>query len=148
MKVNIKVTENELNNNYPLTKLITQEEKIKKSFKNAETISPSGFHEFDINLNSTSNKLEHEKEHVTNSKDFKKIRSFKICNNKNSKSLSRMDTFGNPIQKKGKQKISFIDKISQNKFIEVIQIESFKAYNKIEEIANYNNMQNNCCFSF
>ena len=59
-----------------------------------------------------------------------------------------MDTFGNPIQKKGKQKISFIDKISQNKFIEVIQIESFKAYNKIEEIANYNNMQNNCCFSF
>ena len=43
MKVNIKVTENELNNNYPLTKLITQEEKIKKSFQNAETISPVVF---------------------------------------------------------------------------------------------------------
>ena len=34
--------------------------------------------------------------------------------------------------------------LSLKKFHEVIIIESFKAYDKMEEISNYNNMQNNC----
>ena len=63
---------------------------------------------------------------------------------KNESYLTRLDSFGNPISKKGKQKISFIDKISKTNFVDVINIESFKTYNKMEEISSPN-MQNNCC---
>ena len=132
--------ENQNSNSYPLRISIIQREKTKKTSPDTETLSPSGTP--DSNVNSVSHKLE-EHEHDMQYIDFKKIKTFKISNN--SKSMSRMDAFGNPILKKGKQKISFVDKITQNNFVEVIKIESFKAYNKMEEISNYNNMQNNCC---
>ena len=63
-------------------------------------------------------------------------------NNIKQLNIKRMDSFGNPIIKKGKQKISFK---TQNKLVEFISIESYKEYNKMEEISHYNNMQNNCC---
>ena len=77
--------------------------------------------------------------------EYKNLKTFTISTNKNSSSYRRIDSAGNPILKKGKQRISFIDKISQNSLVQVIKIESYKAYNKMEEISNYNNMQNNCC---
>lgn len=57
----------------------------------------------------------------------------------------RKDRGGNPIVKKGKQKVTFIDKISGKKFEEIINIESFKEYNKTEEVKN-KNVYNTCCF--
>ena len=58
----------------------------------------------------------------------------------------RTDKFGNTIIHGGKQKISFIDKISKNNFVEVIKIENYKQYNKMEEPSN--NKGNNCCLLF
>ena len=55
----------------------------------------------------------------------------------------RFDKFGNKIIHGGKQKVSFIDKISKNNFTEVIKVENYKQYNKMEEISN--NKGNNCC---
>jgi len=105
-----------------------------------EALSPSLNPGSSKNINSVSNKSEAEQ-----SIDYKNLKSFTIQRNNNKSCNKRLDSSGNPITKNGKQKISFIDKISQNSFVEVIKIESFKAYNKMEEISNYNNMQNNCC---
>ena len=44
----------------------------------------------------------------------------------------------------GKQKVSFIDRISKNNFTEVVKIENYKEYNKMEETSN--SKGNNCCF--
>ena len=74
--------------------------------------------------------------------EYKKKESVKYA--KNESCLTRLDSFGNPILKHGKQKISFIDKISKNKFVDVVDIESYKTFNKMEEISS-SNMQNNCC---
>ena len=55
----------------------------------------------------------------------------------------RCDMFGNFIVHGGKQKISFIDQVSKNSLFEIIKIESYKEYNKIEEVAPTNG--NSCC---
>ena len=60
----------------------------------------------------------------------------------------RIDKFGNPITKKGKQKITFLDKISPSSLALVVNIESFKDYNKMEEITTTNNSYNSCCSLF
>ena len=57
----------------------------------------------------------------------------------------RVDRYGNGITKNGKQKITFIDRITKNNIAFVIKVESFKQYNKMEEVS-YNNKHNNCCF--
>ena len=70
-------------------------------------------------------------------------------NKKNSKNLNiyfsskRVDRNNNPITKGGKQKVTFIDKITNSNFTEVIKVESFKEYNKMEEVSNSH--KNNCC---
>ena len=56
----------------------------------------------------------------------------------------RTDRFGNMIIHGGKQKVSFIDRISKNNFTEVVKIENYKEYNKMEETSN--SKGNNCCF--
>ena len=43
----------------------------------------------------------------------------------------------------GKQKVTFIDKVSKSNFTDVVKIENFKQYNKMEEPSN--NQGNNCC---
>ena len=55
----------------------------------------------------------------------------------------RVDRFGEPITHGGKQKVTFIDRITKNNFHELIKIESFKEYNKMEEVSNHKT--NNCC---
>ena len=55
----------------------------------------------------------------------------------------RYDTSGNLITKGGKQRITFIDKISNANFVEVIKVENYKEYNKMEEITPNNG--NGCC---
>ena len=56
----------------------------------------------------------------------------------------RLDRFGIPISKGGKQKVTFIDKIAKTNFVEVIKIESFKDYNKMEEFKSSSH-KNTCC---
>ena len=71
-----------------------------------------------------------------------KLTEKNICKSK------RIDKFGNPITKNGKQRITFIDKISPAKFTNIIDIESFKDYNKIEVIPTSKNAYNSCCYLF
>ena len=79
----------------------------------------------------------------------------KLCLNTNIKKGSkknidlyflpkRLDRFGIPISKGGKQKVTFIDKITKTNFVEVIKIESFKDYNKMEEFKSSSH-KNTCC---
>ena len=56
----------------------------------------------------------------------------------------RLDRFGCPITKGGKQRVTFIDKITKTNFVEIVKIESFKDYNKMEEIKSSNHT-NTCC---
>ena len=55
----------------------------------------------------------------------------------------RVDRFGTPITKGGKQKVTFIDRITKNNFTNVIKVESFKEFNKMEEVNSTS--RNNCC---
>ena len=79
----------------------------------------------------------------------------KLCLNTNIKKGSkknidlyflpkRLDRFGVPISKGGKQKVTFIDKITKNNFFEIINIESFKDFNKMEEMKTSHH-NNTCC---
>ena len=56
-----------------------------------------------------------------------------IQNKMNKEFYIRIDKFGNVISHGGKQKISFIDKISRTNFVEVIKIANYKEYNKNDE---------------
>lgn len=61
----------------------------------------------------------------------------------------RVDVNGNEIKKKGKHKVSFIDKVSKHRFVHVVEIESFKEFNKEEEELYVNkNHSNSCCGVF
>ena len=69
-------------------------------------------------------------------------------NNKNNIDFyflpKRVDRFGTPIIKGGKNhKVTYIDKIVKKNFVEVIKIESYKEFNKMEEVSN--TKKNNCC---
>ena len=55
----------------------------------------------------------------------------------------RYDIYGNLIEHKGKQKISFIDCVSKNSLFEIIKVDNYKEYNKIEEVSPIN--RNGCC---
>ena len=66
-------------------------------------------------------------------------------NNNNKSNKKRFDHFGNLIKTNGKQKISFIDKISNKRLQEVIDIESFKQYNILDIPIK---QRNTCCLIF
>ena len=89
-----------------------------------------------------------DKKDDTNSKD--KLHLKTNINNKNTNknidlyfTPKRVDRNNNPITKGGKQKVTFIDKITNSNFTEVIKVESFKEYNKMEEVSSSH--KNNCC---
>ena len=136
----IEIVENNIN--YPkkikaLNRVVTQK-------TNAETdkLNPSGSPEIlTNNHNSVINKFvpENEVQSINNKKEDKKKVNNLNSNNSNLKG-KRADRFGNPIIKKGKQKVSFL----ANNFAEIIKIESYKEYNKMEEVSS-SNQQNNCC---
>ena len=56
----------------------------------------------------------------------------------------RVDRYGNGITKNGKQRVTFTDRITKNNIAFIIKVESFKPYNKMEEVS-YGNKHNNCC---
>ena len=140
----IEIEENNVNypqKNKALNRVVTQK-------TNAETdkLNPSGNPEiFNNNHNSVINKIipEDEIQSINNKKEDKKNENMLNSNNNNLKG-KRVDRFGNPIIKKGKQKVSFMDKMTSNNFAEIIKIESYKEYNKMEEVST-SSQQNNCC---
>ena len=84
---------------------------------------------------------------LENSKQDNQSIQYKISE-KNITRKKRKDKYGNLITKKGKQKISFLDKISAASLTNIINIESFKNYNKMEEITTNGNSYNSCCSLF
>ena len=88
----------------------------------------------EINNNANKNDLD-DKNNPTN------IENNKV--NKNEKGI-RHDRFGNEIFRGGKYKVTFIDKVTKKNFSEVIKVENYKEYNKMEEPKS--NRGNGCCF--
>ena len=84
---------------------------------------------------------------LENSKQDNQSTHYKITE-KNITKGKRIDKYGHPITKNGKQKISFADKVSPSALTLIINIESFKDYNKMEEITTTNNSYNSCCSLF
>ena len=67
----------------------------------------------------------------------------KISKTKTFNKDRRTDRFGNIIIHGGKQKVTFIDRVTKNNFTEVVKVENYKEYNKMEEPTN--NHGNGCC---
>ena len=104
------------------------------SFNSSYTTKPS------LNDNQSNKKSNN----IDSSKNFLHINK----NDTNKKNNERCDKFGNLIKKNGKQKISFLDKIEKRRICEIIEIESYKEYNKMNDIKFNNNGKNNCCILF
>ena len=148
---------NEHANNYTNKNKIISRAITVKTRPDTDTLNPSGSSNNlnSVLRNSTPKKNIIKKTETVKNKDNdqqnngiitinKKIND-KLSLNKNKlDSNGRTDRFGNKICKNGQQRVSFIDKISKNKISTVINVESYKKYNKMEEVS-LNNQQNNCC---
>ena len=64
--------------------------------------------------------------------------------NNYSKNEKRVNRCENDINIKNKKNVKFIDKVTKNQLVEIINIESFKQYNKMEEVS-FSNNHHNCC---
>ena len=60
-------------------------------------------------------------------------------------SSKRIDKNGNEICKNGKQKVTFIDKVENNTLVDIIDVESYKLYNQVEEVSCLVNHDGRCC---
>ena len=101
-------------NNKNSKKDITLNDNIKKTFNNKDT-----------------------PQSLKNSINFSKAQT------KSREIDKRYDIYGNLIVHGGKQRISFIDRLTKNNFVEVIKIENYKEYNKMEDITPSSG--NGCC---
>ena len=126
-------------------KIITDNKSISLSHKESEKKGQD--------LNSNNNIINNSIQNISNinennliiNKESNKniIDTIKINKVKTFNKERRVDKFGNRIIHGGKQRVSFIDKVSKNNFTEVINVQNFKQYNKMEDISN--NKGNNCC---
>ena len=83
----------------------------------------------------------------TDSNLFKnKIKKINSSPSFNLRKNTRYDSNGNVITHNGKQKISFLDKVSHNGIAEVIDIDNYKEYNKVE--APSSNPKSGCCLIY
>ena len=79
--------------------------------------------------------------YLGNDKQNKQLDIYELAhNNKEKHFKQRKDLYGNPIIKKGKQRVTF-----SNQFVDIIKIKSYKDYNKTEEIKSNKNFYNNSC---
>ena len=112
----------------------------------------------DLNINNNNNKNKPNEDLSINlrlknslsNKDFDnhKANNIELINSKINKVKTfdkgrRKDRFGNMIKHGGKQKVTFIDRVTKNNFTEVVKIENYKEFNKMEEPTN--NHGNGCC---
>ena len=95
-------------------------------------------------LNNMSNKkTDVSNDNIKNKECIKNTLTFSKEQTKSRVIDKRYDAFGNLITHGGKHKVTFIDKISKNYFTEVIKVENFKEYNKMEEVSPKEH--NGCC---
>ena len=107
----------------------------------------------DLDINNIENKQTFSN-NIKNSKSCKdldmKVKTLEIDSKINKVKTfnkdKRIDRFGNIIIHGGKQKVSFIDKISKTNFIQEVKVENFKIFNKMEEPSK--NLGNGCCLLF
>jgi len=141
----IKELEKEVNSN--LKEISTAKEEEKKDF---------------INLNLKNKTKEDNSNNIgiknskTNKVSDKNLINDAFLNNPNLNKVKtfnnekRTDKFGNMIIHGGNQKVTFIDRVSKKNLTEVVKIENYKEYNKMEEFNNKNQgdncSMNNCCF--
>ncbi len=78
-----------------------------------------------------------------NDSDDNPLKNIDLLNKVKTFNIQRKDRFGNMIIHGGNHKVTFIDKVTKKNFTEVVKIENFKQYNKMEESSN--NKGNNCC---
>ena len=108
-------------------------------------ISPNNI----INKKSTDDIMNENKQNNINNINVNDIQRKNINNSKINKAKTfetgkRKDRYGNMIIHGGKQKVTFIDRVSKNNFTEVVKVENFKEYNKMEP-TDSNNRGNICC---
>ena len=145
------------NNNTNKNKIISRAITV-KTRPDTDTLNPSGFSNNlnSVLRNSSPKKNFFKKTETVKNKDNDQQNNGNITTNRKTNdklspeknkldSNGRIDRFGNKICKNGKQRVSFIDKISKNKINTVINVESYKKFNKMEEVS-FNNQQNVCCF--
>ena len=140
----IKEFEKEINSN--LKEISTAKEDEKKDFINLNLQNKPN-ENFSKNIgikNSKSNKVLDTNlinDIIPNKPILNKVKTFNI--------EKRTDKFGNMIIHGGKQKVTFIDRVSKKNLTEVVKIENFKEFNKMEEVNNKNQGDNcsinNCC---
>ena len=126
-------------------KIITDNKSISLSHKESEKKGQDLNSNNNIINNSIQNLSNINENNLIINKESNKniIDTIKINKVKTFNKERRVDKFGNRIIHGGKQRVSFIDKVSKNNFTEVINVQNFKQYNKMEDISN--NKGNNCC---
>ena len=144
--ININLNENIIKELEKETKTKSKEDPLAKEEEKR------GFNELDINKNS-NNKPNQDitkntnKNKLNNNNEINKDKNKNISNNLNKMESGekgkRSDRFGNLIIHGGKQKVTFIDRVTKNNFTEVVKVENFKEYNKMEEPSS--NRGNGCC---
>ncbi len=77
------------------------------------------------------------------SQNLKNSLNFSKAQTKSKLFEKRYDVFGILIEQGGKHKVSLIDKVAKNNFAEVINVDNFKEYNKMEEVPS--RPGNGCC---
>ena len=141
------MNENKVNNNKQKSFSQRQPQAIKEGSIFGE-VSLFGFN----NLNNDTSKKEQPpniffKKKSCNIKEglqsLKNSLNFSNAQTRSREVYKRFDMLGNQIIHGGKHKISFIDRISKNNLIEVIKVENYKEYNKMEEVIP--SPGNGCC---
>ena len=104
-----------------------------------------------INKKSTEDIIKENKQNNNNNnnindKQKKNINNSKISKSKTFETGKRKDRYGNMIIHGGKQKVTFIDRVSNYNFTEVVKVENYKEYNKMEEPTESGNRGFICCF--
>ena len=131
-----------------MKKINLNENKLKEKEENkaiSKDINNIGFN----NLNSNNNKKKITNKEITNNLNKNDLEDKNNpTNNKNNKLNKnekgiRHDRLGNEIFHGGKYKVTFIDKVTKKNFSEVIKVENYKEYNKMEEPNS--NRGNGCC---
>ena len=134
---------NEKKNEINLSLKKIMQEKANNNIQEIETL-PSLSPEIKTNrISLLNNNLTPDKEISSPIIKNKKTNLFKFSNSNNNLLSKRFDRNGNEICKKGKQKVTFLDKITNNRLVEFINVENFKKYNKLEEINIVEH--NKCC---
>ena len=103
-----------------------------------------------INKKSTDDIINDNKQNNNNNNNINDKQKLNINNSKINKAKTfetgkRKDRYGNMIIHGGKQKVTFIDRVSKNNFTEVVKVENYKEYNKMEEQTESGSRGNICC---